>query len=117
MLPLLFLLLAQGAAPAPADLIRTARELTAAEQRCPAVRDASDITVCGMRRADRFRVPFIVHDPGDPRYRSVAEEREALLHRTTPLEDKSPFLVGGGMVGVSITVGGSGGVAVRKPAP
>lgn len=101
----------------PTALVEAARAMTAAEQRCPAIADSSDITVCGMRRADRFRVPFIVHDPGDPRYRSVGEEREALLHRTTPVEDKSLFLVGGGMAGVSVAVGGGAGTTVRKPAP
>ena len=77
----------------------------------------TDVTVCGRRSADRYRVPFIVHEPGDPRYRRVSEERAALLHRTTPLEDKSIFLVGGGMVGGGVTVGGGGGTTVRKPAP
>jgi hypothetical protein len=116
MLPLLALL-AQTADPA--SLIRTARDLTAAEAPCPTVRDAAEITICGRRRADRFRVPLVVHDPGDPRYRSVGEEREALLHRTTPIEDKSLFLVGGGMAGVRATVGGDGsGVAtLRQLAP
>ena len=83
-------------------------------------RDLTDITICGRRAADRFRVPLVVTDPGDRRNEAVPVERERLLHRTNPVQDLSTFLVGGGMAGVSTTVGGSGEVRVvgqRKLAP
>lgn len=98
-------------------LMATAKARTAAEQPCIQSADETDITVCGMRSADRFRVPFVVHDAGDPRYESVHNERTRLLHRTSPLDDLSPFQVGGGMAGVTMTVGGEGGTSFRKPAP
>ncbi len=98
-------------------LMATAKARMAAEQPCIQSTDASDITVCGMRTADRFRVPFVVHDPGDPAHESLRDERTRLLHRTSPLADLSPFQVGGGMAGVTMTVGGDGATSVRKPAP
>lgn len=90
------------------------------ERRCLFDPHSTDITVCGLRNADRFRVPFVTTDPGDPRRQPVRAEREALLARTNPIQEKSPFLVGGGMAGVSATVGGDGsvrGATLRKPAP
>jgi hypothetical protein len=98
-------------------LIATAKARMAAEQPCVQSADETDITVCGMRTADRFRVPFVVHDPGDPAHETVSAERTRLLHRTSPLDDLGPFQVGGGMAGVSMTVGGDGGTSIRKPAP
>ncbi|WP_174298053.1 hypothetical protein [Sphingomonas bacterium] len=103
------------------DLIAIARARTAAEVRC-AVVDATpgttDVTVCGRRRADRYRAPLAtrVADRRD----DVVQERAALLHRTSPVQDLSPFLVGGGMVGVSAGVGfGASGTTthVRPLAP
>jgi hypothetical protein len=110
------LLLMLQAVPADTGLLARASALTAAEGACAHNRESTDITVCGRRDADRFRVPFIVHDAGDPRYESVGAERERLLHRTNPVEDLSPFLVGGGMAGVTASSGG-GGVRDRPIAP
>ncbi|HXH14552.1 MAG TPA: hypothetical protein VNJ10_00295 [Sphingomonas sp.] len=98
-------------------LMTAARSRMAAEQPCLPSADETDITICGMRKADRYRVPFIVHDPGDPAHESLRAERTRLLHRTSPLADLSPFQVGGGMAGVSVMVGGEGGTSIRKPAP
>lgn len=116
MIPLFLLI----AAPPQADLVATARERLAAERRCVLDPDSTDITVCGLRRADRFRVPFVVRDPGDPRHEGVHAERVRLLNPTNPVKELSPFLVGGGMAGVSagVTFGVSGSTGfVRKPAP
>lgn len=111
---LLFLFALQADA---AVLVDTARRLTSAEQRCMQDPDATDITVCGLRRADRFRVPFAtVNARGD----NVAEQRATLTHARTPMEDLGPFLVGGGAAGVTATVGGEGGAqfaGMRPPAP
>ena len=98
-------------------LMATAKARMAAERPCPTSVDETDITVCGMRTADRFRVPFVVHDPGDPAHESPRDERTRLLRRTSPLADLGPFQVGGGMAGVTMTVGGEGGTSFRKPAP
>lgn len=110
----LFLLIA---APPQSHLIATARQRLAAERRCVVDPDTTDITVCGLRRADRFRVLFVVRDPGDPRFETVAAERARLQAPTNPSKELSPFLVGGGMAGVSVGIGFDGSVAARKPAP
>ena len=98
-------------------LMATAKARMTAEQPCIQSADETDITVCGLRTADRFRVPLVVHDAGDPKHESVRNERTRLLNRTSPLADLSPFQVGGGMAGVTMTVGGEGGTSFRKPAP
>lgn len=100
-----------------AALIATARAKLSAERRCVVDPDSTDITVCGLRNADRFRVPFVGYEPGDPRGESVSGERQRLLNRTTPLKELSPFQVGGGLVGVTMSVGGDGKTSARKPAP
>ncbi|WP_375391307.1 hypothetical protein [uncultured Sphingomonas sp.] len=108
------LLLAQ--APDAAAMMAAARDAVA-RPRCVYDAAATDVTVCGLRHADRYRVPFLTHDAGDPRYEAVAAERDRLLHRTTPLQDLSPFLVGGGMVGVRMTAGGAAGTRVAGLRP
>jgi hypothetical protein len=104
-MPITILLMAAQAAP---DLVATATARTTVESRCIYDPHGTDVTVCGRRNADRFRVPFVVHDPGDPRHEGVAAERARLLHRTNPVDDLTPFLVGNGMAGVTMTVGGDG---------
>ena len=101
MVPLLLLL-----ADTP-DLVARAHDAIA-PPRCEASAQAGEVTVCGARRADRYRVPFVTVDPGDPAHEAVMSERTRLMHRTSPLEELSLFQVGGGMVGVSTTVGGRG---------
>ena len=87
----------------PSALIAHARAQLAFERRCPD-RITTDVTVCGRRNADRFRVPLKTATDPDPAVaNNAAFEREALLHRTNPVQDLSPFLVGGGMAGVSAT--------------
>ena len=102
-------------------LVATARDMTMAEKPCAASADSTDITVCGLRQADRYRVPFVVNDPGDRRHESVAAERERLTHRKNAIETMSAILVETGMAGVSTTIGGGSASPVvtgyRKPAP
>ncbi|MEG8020522.1 hypothetical protein [Sphingomonas aerolata] len=100
-------------------LLAKASERLAAEPRCVIDPASTDITVCGLRQADRFRVPFVEHDPGDPRHESLAAERVRLLNARTPVQDMGPFQVGGGMAGVSVGVGAAGVTVggLRKPAP
>lgn len=102
-----------------ADPFAAAQAKLAAERRCVIDPDTTDVTVCGMRRADRFRVPFVVRDPADPKNQSVMTERKRMLAKTTPLQEKGPFLVGGGHAGATVTAGADGVRAegVRALAP
>lgn len=112
---LLLLLLLQASAE---DSMTRYRVLTAAETRCANVGARTDVTVCGLRAADRFRVPFVVKEPGDRTIVDVPQERANLIARRSPVEELSPFLVGGGMVGVTLsTRGGFGEVKARPIAP
>ena len=100
------------------DVMATYRARTAAERACVVDRDSTDITICGMRQADRYRVPFVAREPGDPAIQDVPAERERLLYRRTPVQELSPFLVGGGMAGVHVsTRDGVGAGEARKLAP
>jgi len=111
------LLLAAAPAEDVAAMVAASRAVIAGD-RCKPDRDTTDVTVCGRCRADRFRVPFIVHDEGDPRYEAVIVERDRLLNRTNPVEELSPFLVGGGMAGVTMsTKSGLTGATDRPLAP
>lgn len=98
-------------------LIASAKARISVEQHCVPSASETDVTVCGLRNADRFRVPFVVHDPGDPAHEGVRAERTRLLHQTSPLQELSPFQVGDGMAGVTATMGGDGGMSTRTPAP
>ncbi len=85
---------------------------------CTSRRRADEITVCGRRDADRWRVPLIERDAGDPRAESVMGERTRLQRITTPCQDHGPFLIKCGMAGVSATIGfGGGGPQFRELAP
>ena len=109
----MLVLLLAAATPDAAALARY-RELTAAEPRCERRSDTTDVTVCGLRDADRFRVPFLFHDAGDPRHEAAMDERKRYLARTDNCEELNLFLVGCGAWGLSVTTGGGrDGVEVR----
>ncbi|MFS0773537.1 hypothetical protein [Sphingomonas sp. 1P08PE] len=115
-MPLLMLLLA---AADPLTLIDTARRLTAADHRCVASADTTDVTVCGLRNADRFRVPFVGYEPGDPRAEGVPAERERLLARTNNCQERRAIAAGCGFAGVRMTTSSRGTtiMGARKLAP
>ena len=90
--------------------------MTRVEPRCSAPRAGNEIVVCGRRRADRWRVPYILKEAGDPTIQNVSAERNGLIATTTPCQDNSVFLVGCGKgVGVSVrtAIGGGSGVKLR----
>ncbi len=119
MLPLILVMLA-GQSAASSVPLDTHPAKTQAYVRCTAP-TGNDITVCGRRNADHYRVPLVEHDAGDPEHESVAAERERLQAKTNNCEEKSTFLVGCGAAGVSATAGfGPDGVSpptVRPLAP
>lgn len=109
----------QSPPPDASAILATHREATRVSTRCTTPTDSSEITVCARRDADRYRVPLVEVTPGDPRHESVAAERTRYLARTTPCQDRGAFLIGCGMVGVTMTTGG-GRTSVgtfREPAP
>lgn len=112
------------AAPACAstpDPIETYRTLTSVEPRCTNPASDREIVVCGARRADRWRVPYVGYDVGDPRAESVESERKRISAAPrVPCGQGAIIANCGGGVGVSATVafGASGGqMRVRPLAP
>ena len=98
----LLLLLADLPNPAAAD-IATYHDLTRAALRCAAP-SGDEVSVCGRREADRYRVPLVERDPERD---VVPLERERLLARTSNCEEKRLFLTGCGMAGVTVSTAGS----------
>ena len=89
-------------------LLAEYRDKTRAEYRCAQSQDPGEIMVCGARRADRYRVPLVIADSGDPRHEGVFDAAERLQAKTTPCQDKGPFLIGCGMVGVTMSTNNRG---------
>ena len=110
-------LLAMAATPASAQeraAMGNYQAMTRVEPRCSAPRAGNEIVVCGRRRADRWRVPFILKEAGDPTIQNVSAERNGLIATTTPCQDNSVFLVGCGKgVGLSASVGFASGQGVK----
>lgn len=96
-------------------MIEKYQAMTRVEPRCSTPKAGNEIIVCGRRRADRWRVPYLLKEAGDPSIQNVSAERNGLIPTTTPCQDRSIFLVGCGKVGLTASVGiGSGqGVKLR----
>lgn len=116
-------LLVAIAAPAAAqdgDAMAVYREKTQAKITCRETAASDEIIVCGLREADKYRTPIVQRTPGDPAIVDVPAERGRLIVKSTPCQDRGPFLIGCGMVGVSAStaIGPGGGKPVlRTPAP
>ncbi|MES2291178.1 MAG: hypothetical protein V4530_15735 [Pseudomonadota bacterium] len=92
-----------GAAPVHADIaIDRYRSVTSVEPHCGKPSDGREILVCGARRADRWRVPYVGYDAGDPRGESVSDERNRLASEPKLKCGQTAFATGCGMVGVSV---------------
>lgn len=92
-------------------------EKTSVTVRC--ARPAGEqIIVCGRRAADRWRVPFVGFESGDPQGRSVSDQRNRLASEPPVKCGTEAFLRNCGMAGV--TVGGrfnsDGKLVVRRVA-
>ena len=77
--------------------------MTRASPQCTAPADSGEVTVCGRRQADRYRLPLVAVDLDDPGHEGVAAERDRLLARTTNCQEHRAFLVGCGMAGVTLS--------------
>ncbi len=93
------------AAPARADdaALERYQAATSVEPRCKTNPDDREIVVCGRRQADKWRVPFIVYDPGDPRAEGVSAERNRLASEPPVHCGIGAFLANCGMVGVHVS--------------
>lgn len=113
----LVLTLAGTATIGPERLLAAYREKTRVERGCTFDPDTTDLTICGRRHADRFRVPFTGREAGDETD-NVPYERARMVRRRSPVEELSPFLVESGHLGVSVsTRDGVRGLKVRELAP
>ncbi len=116
----LVLIMAAQSADAEAALVHY-RTVTAVGPHCGAAENPSDVVVCARRGADRYRLPLIEYDAGNPRSQDVPAERERMLARTSNCQEKSLYLVGCGMAGVSATASfgpdGIHGARLRPLAP
>jgi hypothetical protein len=115
MLVAIALLLGVQAADVDAKtLMATAQKRTDGVVRCQAP-TGDDVTVCGRRDADHYRVPLITRAAGDPAHEPVMAERQRLQAQTNNCEEKSLFLVGCGSAGVSAS--SSSGVQLEGERP
>lgn len=109
-------LLATAAQAEERAAMRTYKAMTQIEPRCATPRAGNEIIVCGRRRADRWRVPYLTKDEGDPSIQNVSAERNGLIPTSTPCQDRSIFLIGCGKgigLSVSTTIAGGSGVKLR----
>lgn len=91
------------------------RTATAASIPCRKPQDDNEITVCGLREADHYRVPFVPRDAG----------REAYGERLRRLQDTAPPKCGSelffrdcGKIAVGVTATAAGArMVLRDPAP
>lgn len=117
----MLLALAVVAAPLPAhtrDVLQVYDRMTHVEPRCSRPASDREIIVCGNRRADRWRVPFIGYAMGDPRGESVEGERNRLASEPPRKCGNEAFLRNCGMVGLSVSTRMAGdGLKLRQMAP
>ena len=100
------------------DSFETYRRLTGVEPRCTRPTSDREILVCGNRRADRWRVPYVGYEIGDPRGESVEGERKRISAAPrVPCGQGAIIADCGGGVGVKATVGfgASGGQMRLRP--
>jgi hypothetical protein len=91
--------------------------MTKVEPRCSAPKASSEIIVCGRRRADRWRVPYLLKEAGDPSIQNVSAERNLLASEPrAPCGTTAFFATAAcGKVGLSVStaIGGESGVKLR----
>src|SRR6476469_1754048 len=67
---------------------------------------SNEIIVCGRRAADKWRVPLIQYDAGDPRAETVSGQRNRLASAPKLKCGVGAILAGCGAVGVSVSTNG-----------
>jgi hypothetical protein len=100
------------------DTLEAYQKLTSVDPRCGRPSSDREILVCGARRADRWRVPFVGYDAGDPRGETVEGERKRLASEPPRKCGNEAFLRNCGSVGVSVSTRLAGdGLKLRQLAP
>lgn len=113
---MLALMLLLQTTPSAAALIAETRALTRATTECRMQRDGDDIVVCARRDADRWRVPYLIPTPGDPKAEDAPGDTERLIARPNACAEMRLMAYGCGMAGVSATAGARGvGVHTLRP--
>lgn len=101
-------------APAHADPMTQYQTMTqVVVHRCTRPIGSTEILVCGRRAADKWRVPLIEYDAGDPRAETVSGERNRLASAPKLKCGVGAILGGCGMVGVSASTNGQGSPKFR----
>ena len=96
-----------------ADALATYRTFTSVEPHCGKPASGDEIVVCGNRRADQWRVPFVGYERGDPNGEGVASERNRLASEPPLHCGIGAVLKNCGMVGVGAKFA-SGKLQVRE---
>jgi hypothetical protein len=118
LIAVLAIAVATPAATQTPDTFKIYQQLTSVEPRCARPTSDREILVCGNRRADRWRVPYVGYEVGDPRAETVSAERNRLASEPKLPCGVGAFLAGCGMVGVSVGTNFSpGGLRLRPLAP
>lgn len=115
-LTMLGLLLATPAlADEPTVLDRYRAFVSAGVSRCDNPRDTSEILVCARREGDRYRVPFVGYEAGDPRGESVKDERERVMANPPLPCGIGAILAHCGFVGVTVGLDfGVSGTSIKR---
>ena len=87
------------------------RSKTAGDVQCKAADEGDEILVCGLREADRYRVPFV-----GPGRQELPDQRVSRLvgQRTEPECGQGAFTAHCGFVCASVSAGGRGVKWVRR---
>jgi hypothetical protein len=102
-------LLALLPVPAHADPMQRYEAMTqVAVHGCARPSGPNEITVCGRRAADKWRVPLVEYDAGDPRAETVSAERNRLASAPRMKCGVGAILANCGKVGVGMSSNGRG---------
>lgn len=114
---ILLVMLLQDVAPVDAaTIVNVYQQQTSARIPCRRTSDGDEIVVCARRNADRYRVPIV--DDAQLDYDTPAR-RVVALKEPTECDKRSPFLVGCGAAGISVStsLGRNGKTHLRPLAP
>jgi hypothetical protein len=97
------------------ETIARYQQLTSVTVRCATPASGSEIRVCGRRAADRWRVPYIGYEAGDPRSETVEDERKRISAAPRVPCGRGAIIANcGGGVGIKAAIGlGPGGETLR----